>query len=920
MKKYILLTIAIVSLYTLSFSQENQIVHITFKNKNVEYLSNILKTKYDINLYYEPVLLDSLRVSNINNSKTIKELIKSICKDKPYSCSFFQNNIFITGTPLLTKLDSTYFNTASDKEYQEKMSIYKPEKASKVKTDKEKTNSHEVVYIGKAAKNGKTKRADLTGYVRDGKSGEPIIGLVVYVEDLQTGTTTDNNGYYYLNLPKGPHQLTFHSLGMEDIMKQIVMYSDGSLDVEMYEKLTQLQGIDVIAEKEQNVLGLQIGMDKLDMKTVKQIPAMMGEVDIMKAVLLLPGVQTVGEGASGFNVRGGSTDQNLILINAAPVFNPSHLFGFFSVFNPDNIKDFKLYKSGIPARYGGRISSVFDVTTRIGNRKKYSASGGISPVTGRVLFEGPIIKDKSSFILSGRSTYSDWLLDRFKKPEIRNSDASFYDVFGKISHEINDYNQIELSSYYSNDFFKLNSDTTYKYQNRNASLSWKHIFNTNLIGTFSGVYSSYSYDMFSMSNKINAFELNYNLDYRELKADFSFFPNEKHKIYFGSNSIIYELKPGNFYPKGEESLVKPVNLQTERASENAIYVSDEYKINERFSLHAGIRYSLFMLMGPQTVYNYTDDALLETYNIEDSVFYNRGSIIKTYSGPEFRFSGRLILNKNSSVKLSYNRMRQYLHMLSNTTAVSPTDTWKLSDKYISPQIGDQFAIGYYHDLFNGAVETSTELYYKNIKNIIEYKGGAQLLLNENIETDLINARGRAYGMEILLKKKMGRFNGWLGYTYSRIEIKADGEHKENRINNGAYFPASYDKPHDVTLVANYKFSRRLSASTNLLYNTGRPITYPVAKYSIRNANLLHYSYRNEYRVPDYFRWDLSLTLEGNLRSKKLAHGSWTLSCFNVTGRKNVYSIYFVSRSGKVQGYKLSVFGRPIYTLTYNFKF
>jgi hypothetical protein len=406
----------------------------------------------------------------------------------------------------------------------------------------------------------------------------------------------------------------------------------------------------------------------------------------------------------------------------------------------------------------------------------------------------------------------------------------------------------------------------------------------------------------------------------EAKSDFTWFPRYNHKVNFGSGSIWYLLDPGNFYGIGEESAIAPLKLENERGMEHSVYLSDEYTVNQKISLYAGIRVSSFFYMGPKTVYSYYENMPRETYYISDTTAYEKGALIKPYMGPEFRFSARYRTGANSSVKISYNRMRQYLHMLSNTTAISPTDTWKLSDSHIRPQVGDQVALGLYYDLYKSSLETSFEVYYKHINDIIEYKGGSELLLNSNIETDLINGTGKAYGLELMVRKKSGRLNGWIGYTYSRTWIRATGDYPEEKINNGDWFPANYDKPHDLTVVGNYKFSRRFSVSSTFVYNTGRPITYPVAKYKFRNKILLHYTYRNEYRIPDYLRWDISLNLEGNLRLNKLAHSSWSLSAYNVTGRNNVYSIYFISGERKVSGYKLSVFSRPIITLTYNFKF
>ncbi len=646
---------------------------------------------------------------------------------------------------------------------------------------------------------------------------------------------------------------------------------------------------------------------------------MLGETDIIKAALLLPGIKTVGEISSGFNVRGGSTDQNLILFNNAPVFNPSHLFGFFSAFNPDVIKEFEIYKSGIPAQYGGRVSSVLDIKTKQGNMKKISLNAGISPVAARITVEGPIIKDKLSFLLGTRATYSDWILKRVQDPAIQNSDARFFDITGKITWKISAKDLLDISGYYSNDYFKLNSDTVYQYSNHNASVSWKHFFSEKLIAELQGLVSGYTYNISNRQNSRSDFSLKYNILHNEVRTDFHFSPNSKHTFRFGLNSIFYVMSPNEFRPFGGVSDIIPIILEKEHAVESGIYFSDEYEAGSRLKLYAGIRYSMYQYLGPQTVYQYGADAPMEQTNILDTLKYNPGELIQFYSHPELRLAMRYKINAYNSFKLSYNSIAQYLHMLSNTMIMSPTDTWRLSDNYIKPQYGDQISLGFYKDLpYN--IETSVETYYKRIENILEYKGGAKLINNEQIETDLINGQGKAYGIEFIVKKNAGRLNGWLSYTWSRTFVKVDSEFDFEDINDGEYFPSNFDMPHNLTGVFNYIISRRLSFSSNVIYNTGRPITYPVAKFPFMNGVRLHYSERNAYRIPDYFRWDFSVNLEGNLRSDKIAHSSWSFAVYNLTGRDNVYSIYFITKGREIQGYKMSIFAIPIFTVTYNIKF
>lgn len=900
------------------YGQEAWIVRTSHHRQPFRAFVSSMEASFPLRFYFKQEWIDSVTIIQTEKELPLSEILETTLS--PHEISFYMSGgqVFLFREHVIDPSLSDVFSRARPAaEPGERIPV--PE-APEEQAPAETRNQNNIIRIGTAGSIADGNRATINGTVREAETGEPIIGAVVFNEDQQVGVITDANGYYVISLEKGMHRITFRSLGKKEEYRNVVLNGNGSLNVEMEEKITRLKGVEIIADKYQNVSGMQIGLNRIEAGSIKQVPAAMGESDIFKTALLLPGVQTVGEGASGFNVRGGSTDQNLIIMNGAPVFNTSHLFGFFSAFNPDVIKEFKLYKSGISADYGGRISSVFDITTRNGNRKELSGAGGISPVTGRVMLEGPIIREKASFIIGVRSTYSDWILKQIRDPAIRNSSASFYDLNGKISLDMNENNNLEISGYYSNDLFRLNSDSAYRYDNTHFVLAWKHLFSEKLMADFSGIHSSYHYHISSDSDDLQAFHMSYGIGYSEVKSNFSFFPAFKHRVKFGASLIRYHLDPGSFSPLHEQSIVAPVDLEDEHAIESALYLSDEYNLTPDLSLYGGIRFSFYAFMGPKTVFDYYEGVPLDAISLRDTTRYGRGELIQAYAGPELRLNARYKLSASSSVKLSYNRMRQYLNMLTNTTAVSPTDTWKLCDRYIRPQTGDQVAIGFYKDFRGQRVETSVEIYCKRIRDIIEYKGGARLILNETIEQDLINGRGRAYGMELMVKRTAGKLNGWVSYTYSRILVKADSEFPAERINNGAWFPANHDKPHDITLVGNYRFSRRFSISSNVTYSTGRPITYPVAKYRVRNKTVLHYSARNEYRIPDYFRWDLSANIEGNLKSEKLAHSSWSFSVYNVTGRNNVYSIYFVSTENQVSGYRLSIFSQPVFTVTYNFKF
>ncbi len=773
--------------------------------------------------------------------------------------------------------------------------------------------------IGDPAAPEQKPKVKLSGWVRNSDTEEALDGAIIYVDELAQGTTTDSSGYYELMLPQGRYQVTFQSVGLKEKIQKLQLYASGQMDVGLGALILNIEEVVVSANKKASIRDVKMGVEALKTETIKELPTLLGEVDVIRTALMLPGVQSVGEFSSGINVRGGGADQNLVLLNGAPVFNASHLFGFTSSFSSDVIDGFELYKSSIPAKYGGRISSVLEVQMKEGANDRWWVKGGISPVTGRVTVEGPVIKDKTTLLLSARSTYADWILDRIENASIRNSRANYYDFTGRVKTKIAQNDFLDVSGYFSNDDFTLNGDSTFGYQNSNVVVNYQRAFGDRLFGTFSGVYSSYQFKVSSDKQPLTGFELSYKINYAEGRAHFSYAPSDDHQLNFGVNLVNYRLDPGRIKGNTSESITENRALSEEIALEGSVYLSDEWTVSDAFSISAGLRFTQYMFLGPQTVNEYRANAPRIESNVLGTRDFASGELVQSYNGPEYRLSMRYALDPNNSFKLALNRNRQYLSMLFNSATVSPTATWKLSDQHILPQTGDQFSLGFFRNMMDDQLEFSVEGYYKIIQNMVEYKAGAELLLNENLETDVINGDGRAYGVELLLKKNGRRLNGWLSYTYSRTRFRSNSIFPEDQINQGQWFPSNFDKPHDLTFVSYIKASRRVSISTNLTYSTGRPVTIPVAKYLFANGLRLQYSRRNEFRVPDYFRWDISVNLDGNHRSKKLAHSSWSMSLYNVTGRRNVYSIYFVSDGVDAQGYKLSIFGRPFLTLTYNFK-
>ena len=783
----------------------------------------------------------------------------------------------------------------------------------------ESTSESKTYEIGTLSGKSKSGKATLAGYVRNIKSGEAVIGASIYNPFEKSGVITNQFGYFSISMPTGRQTLLIKGMAMKDTRRQIILHSDGQLNIDMQEQVISLKEVKISSEKVANIRSVEMGITRLDIKSIKQIPAVFGEADVLRAVLTLPGVQSVGEASTGFNVRGGSADQNLILLNDATIYNPSHFFGFFSAFDPELIQDVQLYKSSIPEKFGGRLSSVLDITEREGNKKKFTGSAGIGLITSRFNIEGPIGSDQTSFIFGARTTYADWLLKSLPAAYAHSS-ASFYDVNLNISHQIDVKNNLYLTTYISNDAFKLNSDTSYSYGNRNISLKWKHNFNNKLYSVITGGYDYYQYSTFSDANKVDGFRFNYNLSQINFKTNFTYYLNARHTLSFGLTSVRYQINPGTNLPFDSNSQVAPVTVPTEQALESALYIGDQFEITPSLSVSGGLRYSVYNYLGPHTVNFYEPGLPKTTGTLLTSTAYGSGSFINTYQGPEIRASARYILGDDFSVKASYNTLRQFIHLLSNTTAISPTDIWKLSDPNIKPQFGDQISFGLYKNLSSNIIETSVEVYYKNIKNYLDYRNGASLVLNQHIETDVLPTQGKAYGVELLLKKSTGQLNGWISYTYSRTFLRQDNPAVGELINGGAYYPANYDKPNSFNFIGNYRFTHRYSVSLNTVYSTGRPITYPVAVYNYGGSERVLYSNRNQYRIPDYFRTDLSVNIDGNHKVHQFFHSSWTIGVYNLTGRNNAYSTYFAEQGGVINGFKLSIFANPIPFINYNIRF
>jgi hypothetical protein len=757
----------------------------------------------------------------------------------------------------------------------------------------------------------KPKRFSINGKLTDQNSGEALVGATIFILELKTGAVSDIYGNYSLTLDEGNYTLVYSYIGYSKVEKSIELTRDLKISLELQPQQHQLKEIEITSEKnDKNVVKPEMSTFRMDIKTIQRIPALMGEVDIIKAIQLLPGVQSVGEGSSGFSVRGGAPDQNLILLDEATVYNASHLMGFFSVFNNDAIKDVKLYKGDIPANYGGRLASVLDVRMNEGNSKKFEVNGGIGIIASRLTIEAPILKDRCSFILSGRRTYADIFLPLSSNKALQNNRLYFYDLNAKINYRINDNNQVFLSGYFGRDVFK-NGFAGMKWGNETATVRWNHLFTKQLFSNFSFIYSNYLYNLGTPAGNNNSFDWTSNLRDLGLKGDFSYYLNTKNTIKFGASVIYHMFNPGQAKGIGEQTVFADVQVPKNYAFETGVYGSNEQKIGEHFTMKYGLRFSMFQNTGPGTVFHY--DA---NYKATDSTVYKSGVLYHTYIGVEPRLGLLYDFNSKHSIKASYARTDQYLQLAQNSTVGTPLDIWFPSSPNVKPQIADQLAVGYFRNFRRNTIETSVEGYYKWMSNVVDFKDFAQLLLNNKLEGEIRSGKAWSYGVEFLVRLNEEKINGWVSYTYSRTFRQI------NEINSNNPYPAPYDKPNNISVVLNYVISKRFTVSANWVYATGAPVTFPTGRAEIGGKIVPIYSDRNQYRYQDYHRLDLSLSFFSKQKPGRKFNWDLNFSVYNAYNRHNTWSINFTQDNinpDVTYAEKVYLFG-IIPSLTFNFHF
>jgi CarboxypepD_reg-like domain/TonB dependent receptor/TonB-dependent Receptor Plug Domain len=769
------------------------------------------------------------------------------------------------------------------------------------------------------------EKVTLSGVVSDIDNNETLIGVSVYIAELNIGTYTNEYGFYSITLPKGSYTTQISYVGFTTIVEKIEINQNVKKNFSLKESNQELNEV-VITKNiyRNNIKKPEMSVNKLSVNTIKQMPAILGETDLIKSILTLPGVTNAGEGKSGFNVRGGSADQNLVLLDEATIYNTSHLFGFFSVFNTDAIKDIKLYKGGIPSRFGGRVASVLEIYQKDGNSTDFHMNGGIGIISSRLLAEGPIVKNKGSFLLAGRSSYAHLFL---KLTDNKNS-AYFYDLNTKLSYKLNDNNNLYVSGYFGRDVFSLNESFVNTYGNSVFNVRWNHLFSNKLFSNLSVIYSDYYYGLtldfigFNWESSVK----NYNFKY-----DLKHYISEKVKLYYGANTIYYDFNPGKIEPTNSNSGINPDQLAKKYAFEPSAYIDVEQQITDKLAVNYGLRYSRFYRLGNEEINLYANNQAVvynENFQVYEKAtpigtqYYKKNETIAQFGNLEPRFSIAYTINENNSIKASYNRMSQYLHLISNTQSPTPLDVWTPSDDYLKPQILDQVAFGYFKNFKNDDYSLEIETFYKKLKNRVDYIDGADLIANDDIEQVVLNGEARAYGLEILARKNNGKLNGWISYTLSRSEQRTPGRNAiETGINNGEWYKTGWDKLHNISVTSMYKLNEKWSFSSIFSLQSGQPVTYPNGQYQYQGITVPTYGLRNENRLPTYHRLDVSATLVPEKNKNRNWYGEWVFGIYNVYSRKNAASISFRQNqdSGNNEAVRLSIFG-IVPSVTYNFKF
>lgn len=915
-----ILLVIFVSLFTLFLSAQDPEKIYQFHYNDVsfpEFSNSVLKTT-GVRIYYKEKWVSNIRVIIHADSISVISAVRKIISGTNLEVSVWNNDlIIIPGEKLIADLQAyQQIDNQIDTTLGKKSQLTEIEERYLISR---KAGVAQIITIGRRGSGSGTEKAAIMGRILDQENGEPLISVPVYIVETKTGSVSDINGFFTMALFPGKYNVLIEYLGYSKEKFILQVYSGGNLSLSLKKAAIYLQDVVIKGELQTGIRVKVPGLDQITPQAIKSVPMMMGERDILKVSVTLPGIISASEGGAGINVRGSGFDQNAFYINRIPIYNTSHLFGFFSAINSDIIKNISIYKGHIPAQYGGRLASVFNITTRQGNNKNVTAHGGISPVAGNVVVEGPLKKDTSSFLLSVRSSYSDWILSKIRDTIINASSANFYDISGGANWDVQK-TQVLLFGYHSYDYFRLEELNNYKYANNGVSLIIGHTFSNSLRGELSLIGSGYDFSTIDKLQTSAAYQHSFNLKQYEARVNFRQLLGDNNTLEYGTDVNLLRLNRGNVTPFGGKSLINPLTLGHERGIESSLFLSDSYDIIQWLNIDVGTRFTLYVPLGPSTVYTYDPSLPNDLRYVNDTLQFGKGKALKFYKEPDLRITLNIKTDEEGSLKLAFNQMHQNLFMLNTTTTLAPNTQWKLSDYHIKPSAANQISFGVFRTLPKNGLEISVEVYYKKTSNYPEFKDGTDFLRNSLVETMVLQGDQKAYGLELYLKRSSRKLAGWISYTFSRSLIRVTGDHSWQKINNGEPFSANYDIPHSLNAVANYYFSRRVIFSTLLTYQMGKPITYPESVYYIDGTPILNYSKRNAYRIPDYFRTDFSLTVEGNLNAKKLIHSSFIFSLYNATGRLNPNSVFFNTENGRIRSYKYSIIGVPILTATWQFKF
>lgn len=918
MYRFILILMTFISIVHDTYSQIQTPISITsnFNNVRIIDILNEIQGNYPVIFFYKREWIPDQSLSISSENEPLEDFLNELLT--PFGLGFlmYKSSIVVAPEKLIGK-DFTRDYFISRKRQEELIATQKW-----AATD-------DILAVGDSSQLPSISNVLIHGQITDELSGEILQGVNLYFEALENTTTTNDGGNFQIALPTGNNLLEVSYVGYETKKIILHVYANGIVNIQLKPEAYELDEITITGEAtDQNIQSVIIGITTLKSRQIKDLPVFLGEADVIRSIMTIPGVYGMGEGAGGFNVRGGSIDQNLILQDEALIYNSSHALGFFSVFNPDAIREVTFYKSHIPARYGGRISSVLSVDLKGQENDKLTGNGGIGFVTSRLSLAGPLsfkqkdqsMPPKTTFLLGGRITYSDWLLHIIKNPEIENSSASFYDFNIKLSHKYSERGSVSGSFYRSYDFVQFSDQYGFNWENIAGSFLWNHLITTDLSSNLSFSYSENN-NVYFEPYGLAAFNLQNGISNIRFKDDFLYSGIAHHNFTGGVEYIHYGIHPENLAPRGDKSAVIQKETRKDNAREMGIYVGDEYIINHLVSVSAGFRYNLFQQIGPGDTYIYEGNVPKSPESMIDTIYHEKGKWIKKFQSFEPRLSFKYSLNPTSSIKIAYNRINQYIHLLSNSTAATPIDFWQVSGPYIAPEKVDSYSLGYFRNFVNNLWETSIEIYYRKLYNIIEFKDLPELLSNDHIETELLSGNGISYGAELYIKKRYGKINGSLSYSFSRTMSKIDGTNPGEQINSGNWFPSKLDRPHNLNILFNANLNKSNIFSANFTFLSGRPITAPTGGYILNGMVLANYSERNQYRIPDYHRLDISYTIKRNVIKKRRYKDSFTFSIYNFYGRKNAYSIFFRKNEGTTaNAYKLSVLGSIFPSFTYNFEF